>query len=170
MSEPGGPEGQRFYGTTSSPALDRHPAAGGLRHDVRPRARGRLPADDQLRAVPARARAPGRAGLAPRRPPRTSPRLWRRLGDFDDLDLDGDGVLTRDEVAVALAKRRGCPPSPIFLDNVGTARKPALPRRASRGECISRHMCTAKKQVMAAIDFDHSGCITREEFEHRVDH
>ena len=61
--------------------------------------------------------------------------LWRRLGSFDELDLDGDGQLTRDEVAVALERRNGAPPSPIFLDN-----------------------------VMAAIDLDNSGTIDRDEF------
>jgi len=67
--------------------------------------------------------------------------LWRRLGDFDDIDLNHDGVITRDEVAAALFRRRGAAPPKILLDN-----------------------------VMEALDADHSGTINREEFSHRADH
>lgn len=64
--------------------------------------------------------------------------LWRRLGTFDELDADADGVLTRDEVGAALARDSGRDPSPILLDN-----------------------------VMAALDADHSGTISRAEFANR---
>eukprot|EP00965_Chrysotila_dentata_P104274 3443532-Pleurochrysis_carterae.AAC.2 len=33
--------------------------------------------------------------------------IWRRLGDFDEIDLDGNQQLDRDEIATALEKRCG---------------------------------------------------------------
>ena len=53
-------------------------------------------------------------------------------------DVDGDGELTRDEIARGLEERTGAAPSPILLDN-----------------------------VMAALDSDHSGTISRAEFANR---
>jgi 2',3'-cyclic-nucleotide 2'-phosphodiesterase (5'-nucleotidase family) len=67
--------------------------------------------------------------------------LWRRLGEFDEIDTNHDGLITRDEVAEALQRRRGVAPPKILLDN-----------------------------VMEALDADHSGTINRDEFAHRVDH
>ena len=67
--------------------------------------------------------------------------LWRRLGEIDEIDTNHDGVITRDEVAEALQRRRGVAPPKILLDN-----------------------------VMEALDADHSGTINRDEFAHRVDH
>lgn len=66
--------------------------------------------------------------------------LWTRLGAFDDMDLDGDGVLTRKEVELAIYRRRGVRPPEILLDN-----------------------------VMAALDADHDGTISRAEFEDLFD-
>ena len=63
------------------------------------------------------------------------------MGDFDDIDTDHDGLITRDEVRDALTRRRGVAPPDILLDN-----------------------------VFEALDFDHSGTINRDEFAHRVDH
>ena len=68
--------------------------------------------------------------------------LWRRLGEFDDIDTNHDGVITVDEVRDAITRRRGgVEPPKILLDN-----------------------------VMEALDADHSGTINRDEFAHRVDH
>ena len=68
--------------------------------------------------------------------------LWRRLGEFDDIDTNHDGVITVDEVRDAITQRRGgVEPPKILLDN-----------------------------VMEALDADHSGTINRNEFAHRVDH
>uniref|UniRef100_A0A7S4BPL4 EF-hand domain-containing protein n=2 Tax=Chrysotila carterae TaxID=13221 RepID=A0A7S4BPL4_CHRCT len=64
--------------------------------------------------------------------------IWRRLGDFDEIDLDGNQQLDRDEIATALEKRLGTKPSQILLDN-----------------------------VIRAIDTDHSGTIDRDEYEKR---
>ena len=44
--------------------------------------------------------------------------LWRRLGEFDDIDTNHDGVITRDEVRDAITRRRGVAPPKILLDNV----------------------------------------------------
>ena len=60
--------------------------------------------------------------------------IWRRLGSFDDLDLDGDGELTRDEIVAGLAAKFGGEPSAVMVDN-----------------------------VMRALDADGDGTISREE-------
>ena len=60
------------------------------------------------------------------------------MGSFDQLDLDGDGELTRDEIRAGLAHKLGHPPSETMVDN-----------------------------VIRSIDLDGSGTINRDEFEHR---
>ena len=64
-------------------------------------------------------------------------RIWRSLGsDFDALDLDGNGELTREEITLALRLKYGEDPSAIMVDN-----------------------------VISSIDEDRSGTISRDEFE-----
>ena len=48
--------------------------------------------------------------------------LWRRLGEFDDIDTNHDGVITVDEVRDARATARRRAPK-ILLDNVMEARR-----------------------------------------------
>ncbi|KAL1520112.1 hypothetical protein AB1Y20_023584 [Prymnesium parvum] len=61
---------------------------------------------------------------------------WRSLGAFDSLDLDGNGVLTREEIRVALRRKLGQEPSEVMLDN-----------------------------VLGSIDVDGSGTISRDEYD-----
>ena len=65
-----------------------------------------------------------------------SRRIWRRLGDFNEIDLDGNGELDRDEVAEALRAKLGSEPSAMLID-----------------------------RVVAALDVDASGTISRDEYE-----
>lgn len=44
--------------------------------------------------------------------------IWRSLGEFEALDLDGNGELTREEIRIALRRKFGQEPSEIMLDNV----------------------------------------------------
>ena len=67
-------------------------------------------------------------------------RMWRGLGNFDDMDLDGDGELDREEIIEALRKKLSTEPSTIMVDN-----------------------------VIASIDTDGSGTISRDEFEAQND-
>ena len=65
-----------------------------------------------------------------------SRRIWRRLGDFNEIDLDGNGELDRDEVTEALRAKLGAEPSAMLID-----------------------------RVVAALDVDASGTISRDEYE-----
>ena len=45
--------------------------------------------------------------------------LWRRIGrSFDQMDLDGDGVLSREELANAFARKHGRYPSKPLMNNL----------------------------------------------------
>lgn len=61
--------------------------------------------------------------------------MWRRLGSFDALDLDGDGEISEHEIRVGLRSALGMEPSPFLVQN-----------------------------VLRALDKDNSGRISREEF------
>eukprot|EP00962_Isochrysis_galbana_P000242 scaffold72_cov92-Isochrysis_galbana.AAC.2 len=62
-------------------------------------------------------------------------RMWRRLGSFEALDLDGDGEISEHEIRVGLRAALGIEPSPFLVQN-----------------------------VLRALDKDNSGRISREEF------
>ena len=64
--------------------------------------------------------------------------IWRRLGSFDAIDADGDGVLQRDEIAAALRSRLNLEPTDMLVDS-----------------------------VIRALDADSDGTISREEYERR---
>jgi hypothetical protein len=61
--------------------------------------------------------------------------MWRRLGSFEALDLDGDGEISEHEIRVGLRAALGMEPSPFLVQN-----------------------------VLRALDRDKSGRISREEF------
>ena len=44
--------------------------------------------------------------------------LWQRLGDFDDMDLNQDGVIDDKEIAAAFVKAHGKQPSGPLLKNL----------------------------------------------------
>ena len=44
--------------------------------------------------------------------------LWLRLGSFEEMDVDGDGELTREEIRCGLEAKLGQPPSQLMLDYV----------------------------------------------------
>ena len=44
--------------------------------------------------------------------------VWKRLGDFDDLDLNRDGVIDEKEIATAFFKHHGTHPSAPLLNNL----------------------------------------------------
>ena len=44
--------------------------------------------------------------------------IWRRLGEFDEIDLNHDGELDRHEIAVSLEAKLGAAPSEMLMDNV----------------------------------------------------
>ena len=62
--------------------------------------------------------------------------LFRRLGSFDEMDLDGNGVLDQEEIRAGLERKLGAPPSDTLLAH-----------------------------LMRSLDHDASGGVTREEFE-----
>jgi 5'-nucleotidase len=67
-------------------------------------------------------------------------RIWRNLGAFEAIDLNGDGILQRDEIEIALRNwLGGAEPSKIMVDN-----------------------------VINAIDSDSDGTLSREEYEQRL--
>jgi len=47
-----------------------------------------------------------------------SNQIWRSLGSFEQLDLDQDGVLSREEITIGLRARLGIEPSSVMIDNV----------------------------------------------------
>jgi len=63
-------------------------------------------------------------------------RLWRQLGSFDQLDLNHDGILSREEITIALREKLGSEPSEIMVDN-----------------------------VISAIDHDSDGTISKDEYD-----
>mmetsp|Transcript_35347 Transcript_35347/g.56427 ORF Transcript_35347/g.56427 Transcript_35347/m.56427 type:complete len:564 (+) Transcript_35347:384-2075(+) len=63
--------------------------------------------------------------------------LWNILGNFDELDVDGDNLISRKELRTRIKEVRGRPiPRPLLLE------------------------------LVDAVDEDHDGFISREEFEH----
>ena len=62
--------------------------------------------------------------------------IWTRLGSFDELDLNRDGIIDESEVAAAFERRHGRAPSAALL----------------RG-------------LMAAVDADGSGAVDRDEYD-----
>lgn len=64
--------------------------------------------------------------------------MWRRLGEFDELDLNGDGEIDRHEIEASLELKLGGKPSAMLVDN-----------------------------VVRSLDMDASGTIGRDEFERK---
>jgi len=44
--------------------------------------------------------------------------IWARLGDFDEIDTNHDGELSRAEIAAALERKLNGPPSAVLIDTV----------------------------------------------------
>lgn len=45
-------------------------------------------------------------------------RIWANLGTFEQLDLNSDGVLSREEIEIALRHKLKAEPSKMMVDNV----------------------------------------------------
>lgn len=60
--------------------------------------------------------------------------LWRTLGGFDSVDVDHDGLVTPDEIALAVARRTHEEPSSIVAELLVRALDTDHDRHVSRGE------------------------------------
>jgi 2',3'-cyclic-nucleotide 2'-phosphodiesterase (5'-nucleotidase family) len=64
--------------------------------------------------------------------------LWRSLGGFDAVDANGDGVVTMEEIAAALARAQALPASPITAELVLRAVEhgPAHPMTRAEADAV----------------------------------
>ena len=79
--------------------------------------------------------------------------LWRRLGEFDDIDTNHDGVITVDEVRDALA-RRGASNPPKRSDAMDAPTRRSLGNNQShelRARCTHYKLCAYRRTVLSLL-------------------
>ena len=86
-------------------------------------------------------------------------RIWHNLGSFQEIDLNGDGVLSREEIEAALQRKLGTTPSPFLVDNVVRVYEEQGTSLASGAVQPTKRRTGADR--MTAKDAQHGRCAER---------